>query len=89
MGRPGYDPKRVAANNFRRENWNGKLLPNRLALDENEYGIYRGRRTSEGYKIYSSGDIHTAVDKWGDAVYRVDPYADDPGDSEYWDGKDY
>lgn len=90
MSKPGYNPKRVEANNIRRENWNsGKLLPNGLALDENEYGIYRGRRTSEGYKIYSSGVIHTAVDEWGDAVYTVDPYADDPGDSEYWDSKDY
>lgn len=90
MSKPGYNPHRVELNNIRRKNWNkGQLLPNGLALDENEYGVYRGRRTSEGYKIYSSGDCHTAVNEWDEAVYTIDPYEDDPGDSQYWDSKDY
>jgi hypothetical protein len=75
--KPGYNPERVAANNIRRDNWNVK--------DENHYGSFRGRYTSEGYKIYGT----TAMDEWGEPVYEVDEYADDPGDSEYWDSKDY
>lgn len=63
---PNYNPERVYKNNIRRVQWNERII------DENEWGVYRGRRTSEGYKIY--GD--TAIDKWGDPVYSVDHYDD-------------
>ena len=66
MSNPSYNPEQVARNNVRRELWNER------GNDENLYGVYKGRRTSEGYKIY--GD--TAVDEWGEAVYTVDPYDD-------------
>ncbi len=41
--------------------------------------------TSEGYRIMDG----VAYDEWDEAVYNVDPYADDMGDSEYHDAKDY
>lgn len=63
--KPGYAPERVARNNIRRENWNG-------GIDENLYGIYKGRRTTEGYKIYGK----TAINEWGEPVYTVDLYDD-------------
>ena len=62
--KPGYDPKRVARNNERRANWNVK--------DENYYGAYYGRRTSEGYRVYGN----TACDEFGDPVYEVDEFDD-------------
>lgn len=77
--KPDYNPKRVAENNVRREQWN------KTGIDENLYGVYRGRRTSEGYKIYGT----TAMNEWDEPVYEVDEDADDPGDSEYWDSKDF
>ena len=64
--KPNYNPERVTINNIRRELWSEKFN------DENLYGIYKGRRTSEGYKIY--GD--TAIDEFGEPVYAVDPYDD-------------
>lgn len=48
MSKPGYNPKRVAANNIKRENWN---------------------------------------DNWPEKEMSVENY--DPGDSEYWDNKDF
>lgn len=66
--KPNYSPIRVAKNNIRRATWNA----GGIGIDENYYGVYRGRRTSEGYKVYSDGDTHTAVDKFGDAVYTFD-----------------
>lgn len=78
QSKPDYNPERVEANNIRRANWNNKVL------DENLYGAYTGKRTSEGYKIYGT----TAIDEWGEPVYEVG-WGDDPGDSEYWDQKDY
>lgn len=36
--------------------------------DENLYGVYRGRHTSEGYRIYGE----TACDEFGDPIYTVD-----------------
>lgn len=79
--RPNYNAKRVTINNFRRKNWNNRVL------DSNGYGDYTGRRTSEGYKIY--GDM--AVNEYDEPVYSVNggDGCDDPGDSEYWDNKDY
>lgn len=64
--KPGYDPERVKRNNARRETWNEN------GIDENHYGVYKGKRTSEGYKIYGN----TAIDEWGEPVYQVDPYDD-------------
>jgi len=61
--KPGYNPNRVAKNNVRRVQWTEK------GIDENLYGVYKGRRTSEGYKIY--GD--TAMDEWDEPVYTIDP----------------
>jgi len=61
--RPDYNPKTVAANNIKRSSG---------GIDENLYGVYRGRRTSEGYKIYGT----TAIDEFDDPVYEVDPYED-------------
>jgi hypothetical protein len=71
--KPDYNPERVAINNIRRENWNNPVT------DENLYGKYTGKRTSEGYKIYGN----TAIDEFGDPVYTVTG-EDDAGDSEYW-----
>jgi hypothetical protein len=82
--RPGYDPARVEANNIRRILWND----NPSFKDENEYGVYRGRRTSEGYKMYErENDEFTAIDEFGDPIYNGHTWYDDPGDSEYWEGK--
>jgi len=79
--KPGYNPKRVAANNFRRENWKVE--------DENEYGVFKGRYTSEGYRMYvRENDEYTAVDKFGDAVYDGVTWYEDEDDSEYWNDKD-
>ena len=70
-----YNAKRVAKNNIKRAAWNeGRIL------DENHYGEYKGKITSEGYKIYGT----TAVDEFGDAVYDIGIGEYDPGDSEYW-----
>ena len=77
--KPGYNPERVKRNNARR------LLCNEDGIDSNGYGTYRGRRTSEGYKIYGT----TAMDEYGDPVYDVGIGEYDEGDSEYWGGKDY
>ena len=65
--KPGYDPERVALNDVRRETWNER------GIDENEWGVYKGRRTSEGYKIYGN----QAIDEYGEPVYEIDPYEDD------------
>ena len=81
--KPGYDPKRVTVNNFRRENWK------EVAVDENEYGVFKGRYTSEGYKMYErENDEYTAVDKFGDEVYDGVTWYEDEDDSEYWNDKD-
>lgn len=71
--KPGYDPKRVEANNIRREAWN----------DGGKVSGY----TSEGYRIIDG----VAYDKFDEPIYDVDTAAGDydPGDSEYWDSKDY
>ena len=81
--KPGYDPKRVAINNVRRAFWNFKVT------DENLYGTFKGKRTSEGYKMYEHGDDRfTAIDEFGEPVYDGIIGVDDPGDSEYWDNSD-
>lgn len=73
----GYNPERVKRNNIRREIWNMKFM------DENEYGVFKGRRSSEGYKLYENGDEDTAVDELGIAVYTINnwehehPFSDD------------
>lgn len=72
----GYDVDRVARNNIKRENWN--------IIDTNYYGDYKGKRTSEGYKIYGN----TAVDEFGEAVYDLTSEYDD-NDSDYWDNKEF
>lgn len=79
--KPNYNPDRVERNNFRRANWNS-MLPNGLGLDENYYGVFTGKRTSEGYKIYKSDDLYTAVDEFGKAIYTVDIYDDTHAFSE-------
>ena len=56
---PTYNPETVAKNNERRKNWNIK--------DSNEYGDFKGRYTSEGYRIY--GD--TAVNESDEPVYQI------------------
>ena len=61
--KPNYDPNRVAINNIKRELYKH---------DENYYGKYTGKRTSEGYKIYG----RTACDEFGEPVYEVDEYDD-------------
>lgn len=73
--RVGYDPERVKRNNVRRITWCG----DDDIIDENLYGVYRGKRTAEGYKVYGE----TAVDEWGDPVYAYNsiedthPFSDD------------
>lgn len=81
----GYDPKRVARNNIRRAIWNLEFK------DENEYGVFKGKRTTEGYKIYEwedGQDNFTAVDEYGNAVYSGKTWEGDPSDSEYWNSKE-
>lgn len=86
--KPGYDPARVALNNIRRISWNDNDNLNTRNRDENEYGVYRGRRTSEGYRMYErENDAFTAVDEFGDAIYDGYTWEDDAGDSEYWNSK--
>ena len=80
----GYDPVKVARNNIKRKFWNSPIS------EESYYGTYRGRRTSEGYKIYErENDEFTAVDEFDDPVYDGTFGIDDPGDSEYWDNKEF
>lgn len=73
----GYNPERVKKNNIRRLSWNKKFI------DENEYGIFKGRYSSEGYMLYEHGDEDTAVDEFGNAVYTIynfeheHPFSDD------------
>lgn len=75
--KPGYNKERVLKNNIRRSNWNSRVL------DENYYGVFKGRYSSEGYKIYQNGDVDTAIDEFGEAVYSVNnwdyehPFSDD------------
>jgi len=76
--KPGYNPEKVKRNNVRRAIWNEHYI------DENHYGEYRGKRTSEGYKIYGT----TACDEFGDPIYDVGIGEYDEGDSEYWDNSD-
>jgi len=80
--KPGYDPKKVAVNNLKREVWNEREEV--YMKDSNHWGNYTGKRTSEGYKIYGT----TAVDEFGDAVYDIGIGEYDEGDSEYWDNSD-
>lgn len=54
--KPGYDPKRVEENNYRRATWN------RYSED----GRYKGR-TAEGYEIYGN----TAYDEFGERMYDI------------------
>lgn len=61
--KPDYDSERVKRNNERRANWN--------VLDENEYGVFKGRYSSEGYKLYENGDDDTALNEWGEPVYTI------------------
>ena len=63
--KPGYDPKRVKKNNVRRSLWNFK------PASENEYGVFRGRYSSEGYKLYEDAEVDTAVDEYGNPVYSI------------------
>jgi len=73
--KPNYNPKRVLANNIRRENWN--VNRNDTLIDKafgdicfvNEVGgngKFKGR-TSEGYRIYGK----TAYDEWGEPIYDL------------------
>lgn len=68
--KPSYNIERVEANNVRRENWNVK--------DSNLYGDFKGRYTSEGYRIYGN----TAIDEYGNPVYDLDPVGYDWDDME-------
>jgi ribosomal protein S27AE len=52
-------------------------------FQEEYHGKFRGY-TSEGYRIFGT----TAIDEWDNPVYEVTG-EDDPGDSMYWDAKDY
>jgi hypothetical protein len=73
----GYNHERVKRNNIRREFWNLKFT------DENEYGVFKGRYSSEGYKLYENEEEHTAIDKFGNPVYTINswehehPFSDD------------
>lgn len=62
--KPNYDPVKVAQNNILRESW--------ISKDENEYGIFKGRYTSEGYRIYESEYGNTAINKYGEPEYTLD-----------------
>lgn len=80
--KPTYNAERVECNNFRRALWNN------MYTEENEYGIYRGSRTSEGYKVYEQGNgEYTAIDEYGDPVYDGEIGYNDEGDDEYWNDK--
>lgn len=63
--------------NTRRVFWGAK------SAYKNEYGVFRGRYSSDGYRLYENKDEDTAVDKFGDAVYTINnwehehPFSDD------------
>ena len=81
--KPSYNPDRVARNNIRRVLWNEKVS---IVGDSNLYGTYRGKRTSEGYKMYEDDrGGFTAIDEYDEPVYDGNIGDDDSGDSEYWD----
>ena len=75
--KPGYNPATVAENNIRRKDWN-----------KGSWDVRAGQRvdgyTSEGYAVIDG----VAYDRFGEAVYEVTG-EDDPGDSMYYDSKDY
>jgi hypothetical protein len=86
QSKPGYNPERVALNNIRRLFWNSHPQYH----EESRFGTWRGRRTSEGYKMYErENDAFTAIDEYGDPIYDGYTWEDDAGDSEYWDTKDF
>lgn len=62
MSKPGYNPETVARNNDKRING---------GIDENLYGTYRGKRTSEGYKLYCYNGVCTAMNEWDEPEYTV------------------
>ncbi len=83
--KPGYNQNRVERNNRRRTFWNISLAH----PDTNYYGVYRGR-SAEGYKTYEADNGEfTAIDEYDEPVYTSNEYEEDPGDSEYWDNKDF
>lgn len=58
--------------------------------EESYYGTFKGKYTSEGYKMFIKSDgTYTAVDEYDEPVYDGIIGIDDPGDSEYWDHKDF
>jgi hypothetical protein len=61
----GYNPQRVKQNNIKRAFWTMK------STDENGYGVFKGRYSSEGYKLYENGEEDTAMDEFGNAVYTI------------------
>lgn len=62
--KPNYNPERVERNNERRPSWGLGMVRH----TDPYYGEFRGRYTSEGYKIYGN----TAIDEWGEPVYDID-----------------
>lgn len=70
---PNYNPKRVAINNERRNNWNDNLLDKNFGdksfVDKVDINGKLKGRTSEGYRIYGT----TAYDEWGEPIYEFDP----------------
>jgi len=59
----------------------GMLAPNIIGGSGKIQGI-----TSEGYRIMDG----VAYDEWDDPIYDINKDMDcDPGDSEYWDSKDF
>lgn len=62
--RPDYNPETVAANNHKRIHG---------GIDENHYGVFRGKRTSEGYKIYydEGTKTGTAIDEFDNPIYTI------------------
>lgn len=77
QSKSGYNASRVERNNRRRAMWNIK------SSDVNGYGTFKGRYSSEGYKLYEDGDTDTAVDECGNTMYSISnwnhdhPFSDD------------
>lgn len=79
--KPTYNKERVLRNNIRRQSWN---VSRNAPMVVGGSGVVTGY-TVEGYRIMDG----TAYDEFDNPVYDVGIGEYDPGDSEYWDSKDF
>lgn len=101
MSRPDYNPFTVERNNrirsgkMTKEDFENLPHSRKIYLNQKRFGRYAPNViggsgiitgiTSEGYTIMDG----VAYDEYDDPVYDVGIGEYDPGDSEYWDNKDF